>query len=163
MDAATEEQFGEIGREFGIFLRRADRFRAQLKPDESGPRLEKAAYLLLSRLAAGGPVRLSALAEDACLDLSTVSRQVAALEAEGLVERTADPADRRASRVAASAEGRAVFERHRRAWLAALRELTGDWTPTERRDFARLLGRINERIGNRPGVGGRDRRRDDHC
>lgn len=163
MTTGPDEQLGELGRQFGLFLRSADRFRSRLRPEDSGPHLEKAAYLLLSRLAGSGPARLSALAGDACLDLSTVSRQVAALEAEGLVERAADPADRRASVIAASARGMAVYERHRRAWLAALGDLTGDWTMDERREFTRLLGRINERIGNRPPGGGRDRGAHDDC
>jgi DNA-binding MarR family transcriptional regulator len=163
VQAGSDEELGELGRQFGLFLRRADRFRARLRPDDHGEHLDRAAYLLLSRLAAHGPARLSALAGDACLDLSTVSRQVAALEADGLVERAVDPADRRASVIAASARGMDMYDRHRRAWMAALSELTGDWTSAERREFTRLLGRVNESIGNRPPGGGRDRGTHDDC
>jgi DNA-binding MarR family transcriptional regulator len=148
---SVPDDVAEIARQFGLLLRRAELLRNRLRPVEEGPRLEKAAYLLLSRLVACGPVRLSALADDAGLDVSTVSRQVAALEAAHLVERTADPADRRASLIAASERGRRTFQQHLDRWQAIFGDLTGDWTTDERREFARLLGRINERIGTRPG------------
>ena len=38
---------------------------------------DRAAYLLLGRIAVDGPGRLSTLAGDLCVDLSVVSRQVA--------------------------------------------------------------------------------------
>jgi DNA-binding MarR family transcriptional regulator len=136
----------EIGRQFGIFLRRADRFYASLRVSPDGLDLERAAYFLLSRIAGGGPTRLSALADDACLDLSTVSRQVGALESVGLVARTPDPTDRRAVLVEATPTGQEVFARNRDLWQAALRDLLADWTATERSEFTRLFTRFNETI-----------------
>src|SRR5690349_18065901 len=84
--------------------------------------------LLLAQLAADEPRRLSAVAEHAGLDLSTVSRQVAALEAAGLVSRTPDPTDRRATHVEVSPAGHEVLGRNRERWQAVLRELLADWT-----------------------------------
>jgi len=137
-----------IGRQFGLFLRRADRFYADLR-GTSGFQLERAAYALLGRVCTDGPARLSVLAEDMSLDLSTVSRQVAALEAAGLVARTTDTADRRASVIAPTGTGLEVFARNREIWGAALRELLADWTPDERSEFARLFTRLNESIAAR--------------
>jgi DNA-binding MarR family transcriptional regulator len=98
---------------------------------------------------------LSVLAEDMGLDLSTISRQVAALEGASLVARTTDAADRRASVIAATELGDQVFTRNRDIWQAALRELLADWTPTERSEFARLFGRLNESIAAHAGSGTR--------
>src|SRR5215203_1491072 len=57
------------------------------------PGIELAAYALLFHLVKEGPRRASALAETACVDPSTVSRQVAELVKAGLVERVPDPDD----------------------------------------------------------------------
>src|SRR5262249_30867819 len=54
----------QIGRQLGLFLRRADRLHADLRLDRPGLDLERAAYLLLGRIVAGGPARLSTLADD---------------------------------------------------------------------------------------------------
>jgi DNA-binding MarR family transcriptional regulator len=146
------DDYQEIGRQFGVFLRRADRFYCDLKVGQ-GFDLEKAAYALLGRIVTGGPARLSVLADDMGLDLSTISRQVAALETAGLVARTTDAADRRASVIAASDTGSEVFLRNRAIWQAALHELLADWTPSERSTFARLFARLNDSIAAHAGGG----------
>jgi DNA-binding MarR family transcriptional regulator len=140
----TDDEYLAIGRQFGLFFRRAERFHHSIHLDVAGRPLERAAYGLLSRIASGGPERLSALAADICVDLSTVSRQVAALEAAGLVRRTPDPTDRRASLIEATETGAEVFAQNRGKWLGALRELLADWTSAERQEFARLFARLNE-------------------
>jgi DNA-binding MarR family transcriptional regulator len=141
-----------IGRQFGLFLRRADKFYADLRLG-SGLDLERAAYTLLGRIVTDGPARLTVLAEDVSLDLSTVSRQVAALETAGLVARTTDLTDRRASVITATETGFEVFSRNREVWLRALRELLADWSPAERAEFARLFTRFNDTIGDRAAGG----------
>jgi DNA-binding MarR family transcriptional regulator len=144
-DDIVDDDIVEISRQFGVFLRRADRFYCELK-DGQGLGLERAAYSLLTRIVTGGPGRLSVLAEDQGLDLSTVSRQVATLEAAGLVARTTDSADRRASVITATETGVEVFARNRAIWHAALHDLLSDWTPGERAEFARLFASFNEKI-----------------
>ena len=141
MPAADRDAHVQIGRQLGMFLRRVERFRDGV-PDHGG-------YLLLAQLATDGPQRLSAAAEQAGLDLSTVSRQVAALEAAGLVTRTPDPTDRRATLIEVSPAGHEVLGSNRERWQAALRELLADWTPQERTQFARLFGRFNEALARR--------------
>jgi DNA-binding MarR family transcriptional regulator len=150
----VDDEYSEIARQFGVFLRRADRFYCDLR-DGQGLELERAAYALLGRIVTGGPARLSALAEDMGLDLSTISRQVAALEAAGLVARTTDVADRRASVIAATAVGTEVFARNKAIWMSAMHDLLSDWTPTERSEFARLFTRFNEKIATQTSGGTR--------
>jgi DNA-binding MarR family transcriptional regulator len=75
----------------------------------SGDGVEWAAYGLLFQLVKDGPQRSSALAETACVDPSTVSRQVAQLVKAGLVERQSDPGDGRAALLVSTDRGRAAY------------------------------------------------------
>jgi len=133
-----DSEYAAIGHELGTFVRRA------LRMQDKG--LDRAAYHLLGRLAGDGPCRLTTLAADLGVDLSVVSRQVAALEADGLVVRTPDPADRRASRVAATDAGLDLFHRNRAELRKKLRTLLAGWTEAERIEFARLMRRFNEAL-----------------
>jgi DNA-binding MarR family transcriptional regulator len=141
-----EDEYLALTRQFGLFFRRAERFHQSLHLDGAERPLERAAYQVLGRIASGGASRLSTLACDLSVDLSTVSRQVAALEAAGLVRRAPDPRDRRASLIEPTETGSEIFARNREKWLGALRALLADWTPAERREFVRLFARLNEAI-----------------
>jgi len=141
-----DSEHAAIGRQVGRFIRLSERLFATLKWNEAGRGLERPAFVLLSRVAVDGPFRLSALATDVTLDLSTVSRQVAALENAGLVRRLQDPSDKRASLVEATELGHEVFAENRDRWVAAWEELLADWTAPERRQFAALFTRLNESI-----------------
>jgi DNA-binding MarR family transcriptional regulator len=148
-----DSEHAAIGRQVGRFIRLSERLFATLKWNEAGRGLERPAYVLLSRIAVDGPFRLSALAVDVSLDLSTVSRQVAALEGAGLARRAPDPTDRRASLVEITELGREVFAENRDRWLAIWRELLADWSPEERQIFAALFTRLNQSLAERlPGT-----------
>ncbi|MEV6923621.1 MarR family transcriptional regulator [Dactylosporangium sp. NPDC051485] len=144
-----DDEHAAIGRQVGRFIRLSERLFATLKWNEAGRGLERPAYVLLSRVAVDGPFRLSALATDVSLDLSTVSRQVAALESAGLVRRFQDPSDKRASLVEVTDVGREVFAENRDRWLAIWRELLAEWEPRQRQEFAALFTRLNESISER--------------
>ncbi|MCY9696896.1 MarR family transcriptional regulator, partial [Paenibacillus alginolyticus] len=58
--------------------------------------LDRAAYLLLHQISTHGSAGVKALAEEFHLDISTISRQSAALEQKGYVYRILDPQDGRA-------------------------------------------------------------------
>jgi DNA-binding MarR family transcriptional regulator len=104
--------------------------------------LERATYLLLVHLATDGPCRARCHSGAVHSDPSTVSRQVAQLVRLGLVERTADPGDGRATLLAATEEGHRAFaeNRHRRNELPAA-TMAGR-PPADRDRFAELLGRF---------------------
>ena len=89
-----------------------------------------------------GPARLSEVAVCLDLDLSTVSRHVAAFESAGLVTRTVDSDDARARRVELTELGHRVVEavssERRRRLNAALKT----WSAVDRRHLADLLGRL---------------------
>ena len=107
-----------------------------------GEELEFAAIVLLKTLLQRGPLRLSALATALGVDASTVSRQVRQLEDKGLLERTSDPEDGRASRVGVSAEGRTRLEAGARRRRAIIGRLLADWPPEEREQLRVLLNRL---------------------
>jgi DNA-binding MarR family transcriptional regulator len=109
--------------------------------------LDRAAYLLARSLNAQGVATISSLAARLDLDATTVTRQVAAMEAAGYVRRSSDPGDRRVSRIELTAAGRRRMEEVRAARSERLDAHLDDWSEHDRRQFAELLGRFNVAIG----------------
>ncbi|WP_051265398.1 MarR family winged helix-turn-helix transcriptional regulator [Nakamurella lactea] len=101
---------------------------------------------LLAKIGEGPPRRAGTLAAELDADPSTVSRQVAQLVKDGMVERKADPEDGRASILELTDAGRrrrAEMFRHRATVFGAV---TQDWTDGERAEFGRLLHRYVEQF-----------------
>ncbi|MBD2843904.1 MarR family transcriptional regulator [Paenibacillus sp. IB182496] len=111
--------------------------------------LDRAAYLLLHRIDAHGPEGVKRLAQAFGLDVSTVSRQAAALEASGLVRRIPDPDDGRAYGLGITDHGLAELQATRRARQARIAELLEGWTDEERTMFGELLHKFNQRAQQR--------------
>jgi DNA-binding MarR family transcriptional regulator len=107
-----------------------------------GDDAEWARHRLLFMIAQSAPIRLSALAERAETDPSTLSRQVAALVKNGLIERRADPDDGRASLLVLSDAGRRVHDDQLATRNDHYRSMLADWTRDERVQFAALLDRF---------------------
>lgn len=135
--ATADAVSGELIR----LVRLMDRAHARYHADHPDA-VERATYHLLVQLVKCGPQRSSALADAVHSDPSTVSRQVAHLVRLGYVARTADPADGRATLLAATDEGRRVFEQNRRARIERVAEMLADWEPQDQHTFAALLGRF---------------------
>jgi DNA-binding MarR family transcriptional regulator len=117
-------------------VRSFQRARARLKDD-----VEWSSQVLLRHLAAG-PMRAATLAETAQLDPSTVSRQVAALLKQGLLERTADPDDGRAALLTLTARARDVLAERDRWRLDQFARMLAGWQDSEVRQFAELFARF---------------------
>lgn len=122
-------------------LRAARQARARLMAASSDV-VEPATELLLRLVAADGPVRASALAVSVQSDLSTVSRHVAALVADGLIERRADPVDGRACLLAVTENGRAALSERDHMRRKFYSEVLRGWDEGELDEFARLLARF---------------------
>jgi DNA-binding MarR family transcriptional regulator len=90
--------------------------------DRSGVRLERGLHPVLMTIAKLEPVRTTELAAAMALGRSTVSRHAARLDELGLVQRTLDPDDGRASLLALSAEGRRTLVVLSEAWDEILAE-----------------------------------------
>ncbi len=85
----------------------------------------------LSVLVFGGARSLSELAKAEQVTPATMSRLVAAMEAEGLVRRYPDVSDARAIRLEATTKARRILERGRAKRLELLQQLLEDATPAE--------------------------------
>ena len=133
----------ELIRLVRLIERKRDRYHA-----EHPQAIERATYHLLVHLVKDGPQRAGTLAESVHSDPSTISRQIAALVKLGYVERTADPEDGRATLLAATDEGRRVFEENRRIRNENLAELLATWSDADRRALRELLGRFATDLEN---------------
>jgi DNA-binding MarR family transcriptional regulator len=112
----------------------------------AGVRIERSAIILLDTLARNGPLRTSDLAERLGLDRSTVSRQVARAVDGGLVKRTDDERDARATLLELTPLGLRTWKKLAAAWHKTAMSLVEGWSPDEQREIARLLGRLVERM-----------------
>lgn len=125
------------------FTRAGHAMRVQLAArDDSG--IEWAAYSLLFHLVTGGPHRPSVLAEVACVDPSTVSRQVADLVRAGLVERDPDPADGRAHRLVATEAGHALYAARRERRVRTFARIVEGWDGRDVATLTDLMARFND-------------------
>jgi DNA-binding MarR family transcriptional regulator len=79
--------------------------------------------VVLSRIGAEGPVRLTALAAGACVSQPSMTQLVQRLERGGLATRVSDPEDGRGTLVGITDDGRGVLADLRRARRSRLAEL----------------------------------------
>lgn len=137
-------EFLELERELSVLLRRA-RAASGMLAREVHPELEAAAYGLMLRLEDSGAQRATDLAAYFGVGKATMSRQLRALEALGLIARAPDPADGRASLVQLTEEGRARFTVVRRARRQRYVWQLSTWDRGEVTELARLLHQFNHR------------------
>jgi DNA-binding MarR family transcriptional regulator len=104
--------------------------------------VDRSTIVLLKTLAMHGPSRSSALATAVHSDPSTVSRQVAALVRDGLVERQADPEDGRASVLVPTERGLELLAEQRRRLGLVLAQVVRNWEPGDVSRFLELLERF---------------------
>ncbi|GLZ40335.1 MarR family transcriptional regulator [Actinokineospora sp. NBRC 105648] len=104
--------------------------------------IDRSSIVLLKNLVALGPSRSSALAEAIHSDPSTVSRQVATLVKDGLVERRADPEDGRASLLAVTEAGTALLTEQRARMALSLARMVSHWDPADLDTFVVLFERF---------------------
>lgn len=108
--------------------------------------LDRAAYVILRRLQAVGPMNVSAVADVLNLDGSTVTRQLTTLENDGLIERRRDPADGRGTVVEATPKGLAQVDAVREARRVVFSQVLSDYTPAEMQELAANLERFTRAI-----------------
>lgn len=137
-----------IGREIRVLVRRMTSLYNSIEI------LDRSAAIILAELQTQGPLGISTLATNLQLDISTASRQTAALEAKGLVERLSDPEDGRVSLLQISALGETQLQEARQIYHSMLAELLEDWSEEDLRLFKDLLARYNlamQQRGKSPG------------
>jgi DNA-binding MarR family transcriptional regulator len=123
----------------------------------SGAVMDRAVYVLLDRLSAG-PRSAAQLGAELHLDQSTVSRQLGALERQGLARRAPDPGGGRAGLVELTDDGRRARDAERASRADRIDKVLHDWDERDRRDLARLITRLNDSIDSRIAAISQDRR-----
>lgn len=96
------------------------------------------------------PRRVSEIAERVHLDISTVSRQVSVLVAQGLVTKVADPTDGRAQMLTLTDDGSQLLIQlrdRRNGWLG---EVVADWSDADLATFDTLLTRFADAVEAHP-------------
>ncbi|AGN37519.1 MarR family transcriptional regulator [Bacillus paralicheniformis] len=106
--------------------------------------LDRSEYLLLSELDKQSPLAINSLAETLMLNLSTASRQVAALERKKLIRRFPDPNNGRISLVEMTSEGIDTLKKVQKARYHVYTEVLQDWTKEELSTLETHLIRLNQ-------------------
>ncbi|MGW1005951.1 MarR family winged helix-turn-helix transcriptional regulator [Streptomyces sp. NPDC002520] len=135
---AAQTAVETIQREMTIFARRARATAGRMHPE-----LSLVSYTLLGHLEERGGCRATDLAAHYALDKSTVSRQVAALERSGLIERRLDPEDHRVQVLHLTEAGEEILAQVTRSRRDAFRERLADWPEEDLVRFAAYLERYN--------------------
>ncbi len=108
----------------------------------SGVAIGVAAVAVLGKVIDDGPMRMSDLADAVRTHPAALTRQVQALEAEGYVERSADPNDGRASVVAVTSAGRLAHRRIEAANDELMAEQLDGWSVEELTSLVEQLDRL---------------------
>ncbi len=134
-----DEAMTVIQRELTTFARRARAAAARLHP-----RLSLVSATLLTHVAEHPGCRAADLAAHYLLDKSTISRQVAALERLGLVERRTAEDDHRAQVLHLTPAGAEVLADYVTARRQAFEQRLAGWSEEDLRRFAICLTRYND-------------------
>lgn len=136
---------------FGDSLVRAMKLMGAVKQraPRVNPQVDPIGYPLMFDLT-GEPRRVSEIAERVYLDISTVSRQVSALVAQGFVSRIADPSDGRAHMLTLTDEGRELLTQIRERRNGWLGEVTAGWSDDDLATFDSLLRRFADDVEAHP-------------
>jgi DNA-binding MarR family transcriptional regulator len=116
-------------------------------------RLERATYIMLSRLQAQGPMSIGQLSDAFQLDASTLNRQTANAVKEGLLDRIPDPEGGMARKFRLTQEGVRQLDSERETHVRDLDRVFEDWSPDDVATFAGWLKRFNtsvERLSGQP-------------
>lgn len=130
------DHFQTIAFELAVLARRLTAIATENK-------LDRSAYLLLHQITASKHASVKILAEAFQLDVSTVSRQVAALEQKGYVVRIPDVIDKRAFTLEITQLGKTELSAYKAERLSRITYLLRDWSEEERQAFGQLLTKFN--------------------
>jgi len=139
---ARDDLLAGLEQEVGVMIRRIRRVIGE-RARSVHPELQSSSYLMLTWLNQHGAQRSSAMAEAFGIDKGAISRQVQHLLDLGLVDRSPDPVDGRATLVSATTDAAvriAEVNDDRRRWLD---ERLGDWPDRDVSEFLRMLASYN--------------------
>ncbi|MCA1323785.1 MarR family winged helix-turn-helix transcriptional regulator [Herbaspirillum sp. alder98] len=116
----------------------------------AGISLDRALFPLLVLVERLGPIGVVELADRVGRDYTTVSRQIAKMEAQGLVDRTESAADRRVRVAVITKAGKAMTDRIDEARKKIGQAIFSKWEQQDLIDLARLMRRFAEDIKDDP-------------
>jgi DNA-binding MarR family transcriptional regulator len=133
----------QVQAELALLTRTTDHFarRSDLYTD-----MERSWYIIALTLDAAGELSISELATQLALDGTTITRQVAAMDHTGLVQRTARPDDGRTRIVSLTSRGRERMLDVQNERVRRYDETLADWSDTELQDLATLTAKLNHAI-----------------
>lgn len=108
--------------------------------------LERSAYLILSRLELEAPMSLKELSEAFRLDISTINRQVGALERKRYVERVADPDGGVARKIRPTDSGLSKLRADRELNCRGVDSVLAEWSGADSRGLRDMLVRFNRAV-----------------
>jgi DNA-binding MarR family transcriptional regulator len=149
LTANEDDGFDLIESELAVLTRALESMhrRSELYRD-----LDRASYLMARTLDTIGPVSINRLASVLGLDATTVTRQVATMEAAKLVARRSAPNDGRISLISLSPKGRRKMRAVQLARRERIARLLDDWKVDDRRQLGRLLARFNDDVSRDPSL-----------
>jgi MarR family transcriptional regulator for hemolysin len=103
-------------------------------------------WQIMISLKLGEPANQRMLAEAVGIQGATLTHHLNAMEADGLVTRRRDPANRRVHVVELTEAGEELFHRLRTAAVAFDRRLRAGLSDEETTELARLLGKLRENV-----------------
>ena len=139
---ARADLLGGLEQEVSVMIRRIRRVIGE-RARSVHPDLQSSSYLMLTWLNQHGAQRASAMADAFGIDKGAISRQVQHLLDLGLVDRTPDPDDGRATLVSVSADASiriGEVNDDRRRWLD---DRLVDWPDSDLSEFVRMLSSYN--------------------
>jgi DNA-binding MarR family transcriptional regulator len=137
-----EHSLEDIELELAILYRRINSISSHNK---LGP-LDRSAYLLLHQITSNGSAGVKALADEFKLDISTVSRQAAALENKGCIYKIPNPKDGRAYSFQITELGLKEYTESKQARLIRVKKVFESWSNEELNLFAELLNKFNRSV-----------------
>lgn len=144
MDAATDE----LSRRLQRVLGRLARILRREAPSALGP----GSLSVIATLSVEGPLRPSDLAAREGVRPPTMTRMLTVLEDAGLVARTVDPADRRASLIELTPAGQQTLVATRSARAGQLARRLERLSPEQRRALTEVLPVLEELTGLKSSV-----------
>lgn len=121
--------------------------------EAAGIRLDRALFSVLVSIERLGPIGVVDLAERLGRDYTTISRQVAKLESQGLVKRRESDIDRRVREAVISPKGKAMTDRIDTAREKMGQAIFKDWDEGEIDDFVRLIRKFADALDEGPPIG----------
>jgi DNA-binding MarR family transcriptional regulator len=105
-----------------------------------GAEVTRGGYAVLRVVDQAGELSMGELARQCWMDPAAAGRQVRALEADGLVERTTAADDGRVTVVRLSRRGRDVYRRLVAIRTEHMSRVLGGWPERDRAELSRLVG-----------------------